>query len=758
MAENPIKKEDIIDVQGITTALKEIIGLLNDELNEALKNVTDSAKKYQKAAASANVTTKEGQETVKLASEAYVQLDKEQKDIIETKKKLTAEEKALQKLQQDELKYGKIQAGSYKDLTAKLKQLREETIRMAKPTQENINKIKSYETELKKLDATMGRHQRNVGNYKSALSGIGNLLGKLGLATVGAGAAIKTFTSILKSTESTANFLESNIMGIKTALDSMFKSIASGNLQDFFINIREAFKEGKNFALAMDEAEDKTRAFKIAESDAIIQTVALTKVARDATKSDKERIAAIDEIIKIETDLANKRKQLAIEELDLQLSRISKLNKVSKEELLGYIKRDAAIMNSVAAGQKFIDVLKNLDTSTQSVLYSMISMGNIALPDKLYIPDEVRNSWKDIVANMTEADKQNMKLAAGLQNVTDEEANTIVALYAEVNNATVAADENTMRMFSRRQSMIEEMIRSGQKLAVEEKRNQEEILDVSTNAANVRIGLKKSEAQTLAEVNTNIVANEKDIQDKLTQIAADGSAKRAIDWEETVTGMLEASREAASAISSIYEAQKNRELKAAGDNAEAREKIEKKYFEKQKKVSIAEALINGALGVTKAFAQGGILGFITGALITVATLAQVAVIASQTYAKGGFTGRGKGRDKTGERVAGVVHEEEFVLNKKTTKKYRPLIEAIHKDDPSAIANAIANKDFHAVHDKTAEVLMKQDPYTQKMYEIMKNSPTPYIDSNGNQVLKYPDGRTRIIKQKRALNYYPSMGR
>jgi hypothetical protein len=57
----------------------------------------------------------------------------------------------------------------------------------------------------------------------------------------------------------------------------------------------------------------------------------------------------------------------------------------------------------------------------------------------------------------------------------------------------------------------------------------------------------------------------------------------------------------------------------------------KKFFELQKAVKIAEAIQNTYLGATKAFAQGGVLGFVTGALVIASGMAQVAAIRSQQY-------------------------------------------------------------------------------------------------------------------------------
>lgn len=104
----------------------------------------------------------------------------------------------------------------------------------------------------------------------------------------------------------------------------------------------------------------------------------------------------------------------------------------------------------------------------------------------------------------------------------------------------------------------------------------------------------------------------------------------------------------------------NKELEAAGNNEAAKEEIRKKYAEKQKQASIVQAIINGAVGVSQAFAQGGILGFITGGLVLAGVAAQIAVINSQKFANGGIVG---GSAFSGDTVHARVNSGEMILNK-----------------------------------------------------------------------------------------------
>jgi hypothetical protein len=85
---------------------------------------------------------------------------------------------------------------------------------------------------------------------------------------------------------------------------------------------------------------------------------------------------------------------------------------------------------------------------------------------------------------------------------------------------------------------------------------------------------------------------------------------------------------------------------------------------RQKAAQFAEATINIATGVTKAWSQGGgIFGPALAAIVAAAGAAQLATIASQKFAKGGWvTGYGNGDTVHAELTPG-----EFVLTKEDAR-------------------------------------------------------------------------------------------
>ena len=79
------------------------------------------------------------------------------------------------------------------------------------------------------------------------------------------------------------------------------------------------------------------------------------------------------------------------------------------------------------------------------------------------------------------------------------------------------------------------------------------------------------------------------------------------------------------ALGAIYENQMNRELKAAGDNQEKQEEIKKKYFEKNKKLQLANAYIQMFQSAISAFSSMAAIPVVGPALGAVAAAAAIAL-------------------------------------------------------------------------------------------------------------------------------------
>jgi len=135
----------------------------------------------------------------------------------------------------------------------------------------------------------------------------------------------------------------------------------------------------------------------------------------------------------------------------------------------------------------------------------------------------------------------------------------------------------------------------------------------------------------------------------------------------------------------------DREIELAGDNRDRvaqlerdrdaeTEQVQRRAFERQKRLQIAQALVSGAQAIVSTLAAvpgpADILSLGTFRALQIAftaatTVAQVAAISRQSFAEGGYTGSGIAPpDSTGHRPAGIVHANEFVINRKALATQR----------------------------------------------------------------------------------------
>jgi hypothetical protein len=165
---------------------------------------------------------------------------------------------------------------------------------------------------------------------------------------------------------------------------------------------------------------------------------------------------------------------------------------------------------------------------------------------------------------------------------------------------------------------------------------------------------------------------------KIEQDATDKRIKIAQEAGDIINSLT-------NSLADIFEASKQRELSAAGDNADKREKIEEKFFKKQQDLAVSQAIISGALAVLRIAADvpKQDYGIATALLIAaqiIATAAEVAVIKSESLAKGGVL-KGKSHARGGIPTAdGQMEFEggEAVINKRSTAMFGRQLSAINQ--------------------------------------------------------------------------------
>lgn len=182
----------------------------------------------------------------------------------------------------------------------------------------------------------------------------------------------------------------------------------------------------------------------------------------------------------------------------------------------------------------------------------------------------------------------------------------------------------------------------------------------------------------------------KEIDDEHNEVVLESTQEVESEKLEIIKASLNTLAMATAMLTEVMRTEQEKELKDAGDNEEEKELINKKYFEKQKKLRIAQIQIDAAMGIISSWATlmanpggtaGIVLAAITTAMIAGMAIYQIQAVAKSKYAKGGKL-KGPLHASGGLNIGGVEAEgDEWVLNRNASRMY---------DTELAVMNAQGN--------------------------------------------------------------------
>ena len=294
---------------------------------------------------------------------------------------------------------------------------------------------------------------------------------------------------------------------------------------------------------------------------------------------------------------------------------------------------------------------------------------------------------------------------------------------AENKKAKETIDRDTIKSIANKEKLEQEALDIKKISTLQTEREiEDEKLNIAREAAKKQVDLSKATEE--AKRNEKIAIDAKfdaqadalGLQRKEEDKVKDDEEKLALRQQQ-----LDYAQETANLLSEISQARVTRQKDLALASLDAqleqglisqeqfdkkREEIERKAFQRQKRIDIATTVANGAVAAGKTIASLGGIGAITPAgiaalaLVAAKTATQVGIIGSQSFAEGGYTGDGFGApDSSGFKTAGVVHEGEYVVPKNVLESQRGsslvgALESMRTNRPQPFSNfGFANGGF-----------------------------------------------------------------
>jgi len=303
MAGNTVYSESVVTLnasqaQATMTALGNQADVLRKKMIEATQlGDAESAKKYQK------------------------ELDQVQKSMSSIRKETKDYRDILNRLNGATL--GELQKAA-QGLNRELKKL--------KPgTEEFIQKSK----ELKQVRGRMKELNDETRQTQSLLSKIPPALKVwLGVATTVIGGLIKLGKDLIANTQQYGDVFQASMAGMKAAYQSLIIDFSNGTgWNELIQNMRTAYENGKLVAQMLDELFERNNSLSMMEAEYNVEIEKNKQLMRDQTLSDQERLAAAEEAVRLEKELATEKRDIAQQEYDAYKLQLQTRTKMNDEEL-----------------------------------------------------------------------------------------------------------------------------------------------------------------------------------------------------------------------------------------------------------------------------------------------------------------------------------------------------------------------------------------------------------------------------------------
>lgn len=303
MAGNTVYSESVVTLnasqaQATMTALQNQADVLRQKMIEATQiGDVESAKKYQK------------------------ELDQVQKSMSSIKKETKDYREILNRLN----------GASMNELQKAAQGLNRELRKLKPGTDEFIQKSK----ELKQVRGRMKELNDETRQTQSLLSKIPPALKVwLGVATTVIGGLIKLGKDLIANTQQYGDVFQASIAGMKAAYQSLIIDFSNGTgWNELIQNMRTAYENGKLVAQMLDELFERNNSLSMMEAEYNVEIEKNKQLMRDQTLSDQERLAAAEEAVRLEKELATEKRDIAQQEYDAYKLQLQTRTKMNDEEL-----------------------------------------------------------------------------------------------------------------------------------------------------------------------------------------------------------------------------------------------------------------------------------------------------------------------------------------------------------------------------------------------------------------------------------------
>lgn len=278
----------------------------------------------------------------------------------------------------DEVRVGSLGVSDSMDITGmSMQQLdvysRQLKARLAAVPRDAANS-KEWDYLQKRLKAVESEQKKVSSSMSSEFSGI---FKKIGWGTLFSGAlsALKKFgQDFVSNSNIIGDRWNRTMTGMRKGYETFLTALASGDWSNFFSNIARAYREGRELAEMQEALFEMQNASSLTETRNNIEISRQTAIMRDTTRSNEERIAAANEILRLEREIMETKERTAerAREAALEEIRIKTKGNLSEEDMVYMVDnyfQNEEMINAAGDYLKLEEELEKLQKLTRRAAY-----------------------------------------------------------------------------------------------------------------------------------------------------------------------------------------------------------------------------------------------------------------------------------------------------------------------------------------------------------------------------------------------------
>ena len=384
-------------------------------------DAVDGIKKLAVSIDELKAKQKEWKGTTKELTEEYIKNEAELKN---AKKEYNQQIGVLGKVQQAQ----KDTSGSLKSLKNQLSINTDKWNRLSEKERLNSDAGKKLTAEKKRLTAALlkeekatGDATRQVGQYEKGAGNATTTTGRLKAGALLAAAAIYkigqklsgTVKNIIMSTQK-GDFFANEMNGMKTATNTFFKAIATGDWSNLLDNMKDAYDEGVRYAAQLDRIYDKQNATSIRLSELRTKEAIALELLKDKTGDLETRTKAMNDLVEIKKQITAEEGVIAKDKYDNDLKNLTEISGLKEQEIKDLFVSIDLQDKAAAAAEKRERI------RARNSKHNAAARGNSVIKDN-------QKYYDDLQKNFSEEERSLRRINEGWQKITDSTEENVMA-------------------------------------------------------------------------------------------------------------------------------------------------------------------------------------------------------------------------------------------------------------------------------------------------------------------------------------------